>query len=123
ESERILSWGFRQFDNYVLFKPGEEVTTAEVWLGEEETVPLVGDQGVTVTLPRGARQEMKVTVGYDGPVPAPIQAGDRLAVLTVTAPGSDPVEVPLVAGAPVERLGPFGRLSVALTHMAGSALR
>ena len=41
ESERILSWGFRQFDNYVLFKPGEEVTTAEVWLGEQETVPLV----------------------------------------------------------------------------------
>jgi len=123
ESERILSWGFRQFDNYVLFKPGEEVTTAEVWLGEQETVPLVSDQGVTVTLPRGARQEMKVTVNYDGPVPAPVQAGDQLAVLTVSAPGVDPVEVPLVAGAPVERLGPFGRLSVALTHMAGSALR
>ena len=123
ESERILSWGFRQFDNYVLFKPGEEVTTAEVWLGEQETVPLVNDQGVTVTLPRSARQEMKVTVSYDGPVPAPIQAGDQLAVLTVSAPGVDPVEVPLVAGAPVERLGPFGRLSVALTHMASSALR
>jgi D-alanyl-D-alanine carboxypeptidase (penicillin-binding protein 5/6) len=123
ESERILSWGFRQFDNYVLFKPGEEVTTAEVWLGEQETVPLVSDQGVTVTLPRSARQEMKVTVNYDGPVPAPVQAGDQLAVLTVSAPGVDPVEMPLVAGAPVERLGPFGRLSVALTHMAGSALR
>lgn len=123
ESERILSWGFRQFDNYVLFKPNEEVTTAEVWLGEQETVPLVSSEGVTVTLPRSARQEMKVTVNYDAPVPAPIAAGDRLAVLTVTAPGVDAVELPLVAGAAVERLGPFGRLSVALTHMASSALR
>jgi D-alanyl-D-alanine carboxypeptidase (penicillin-binding protein 5/6) len=123
ESERILSWGFRQFDNYVLFKPGEEVTTAEVWLGEQETVPLVSPDGVTVTLPRSARQEMKVTVDYEGPVPAPIQAGDRLAVLTVSAPGVDAAELPLVAGASVERLGPFGRLSVALTHLAGSALR
>ncbi len=123
ESERILSWGFRQFDNYVLFKPNEEVTAAEVWLGEQETVPLVSSEGVTVTLPRSARQEMKVTVNYDGPVPAPIAAGDQLAVLTVTAPGVDAVELPLVAGAAVERLGPFGRLSVALTHMAGSALR
>lgn len=123
ESERILSWGFRQFDNYVLFKPNEEVTAAEVWLGEQETVPLVSSEGVTVTLPRSARQEMKVTVNYDGPVPAPIAAGDRLAVLTVTAPGVDAVELPLVAGAAVERLGPFGRLSVALTHMASSALR
>lgn len=123
ESERILSWGFRQFDNYALFAPNEEVTTAEVWLGEKETVPLVSPDGVTVTLPRSARQEMKVTVNYDGPVPAPIAAGDQLAVLTVTAPGVDAVQLPLVAGAPVERLGPFGRLSVALGHMAGSAMR
>jgi D-alanyl-D-alanine carboxypeptidase (penicillin-binding protein 5/6) len=119
ESERILNWGFRQFDNYALFKPGQEVTTAEVWLGQEATVPLVSAAGLTVTLPRNARPEMKVTASYDGPVPAPIKEGDRLAMLSVTAPGVDPVEVPLVAGASVERLGMFGRLGVALAHLAG----
>lgn len=119
ESERILNWGFRQFDNYALFKPGEEVTAAEVWLGQQQTVPLVSADGVTVTLPRNVRPEMKVTASYDGPIPAPIHEGDRLAMLSVSAPGVETTEVPLVAGASVERLGMFGRLGVALAHLAG----
>ena len=73
ESERILNWGFRQFDNYALFAPGEEVTQAEVWLGQQQTVPLVSGDDVIVTLPRSARADMKVTASYDGPIPAPMR--------------------------------------------------
>ncbi len=119
ESDRILSWGFRQFDNYALFKPGDEVTAADVWLGQQETVPLVSADGVTVTLPRNVRQEMKVTADYDGPIPAPIHKGDRLAMLSISAPEVETIQVPLVAGASVDRLGMFGRLGVALAHLAG----
>jgi D-alanyl-D-alanine carboxypeptidase (penicillin-binding protein 5/6) len=57
---------------------------------------------------------MKVSVAYEGPIPAPIKAGDRLARLTVTAPDVDPIEVSLVAAEDVERLGFLGRLSAAL---------
>ena len=57
---------------------------------------------------------MKVSVTYEGPIPAPFKAGDRLARLTVTAPGADPIEVPLVAAEGVERLGFLGRLGTAL---------
>jgi D-alanyl-D-alanine carboxypeptidase (penicillin-binding protein 5/6) len=117
ESERLMSWGFREFSNYPLFKAGDEVSTAEVWLGKAETVPLVVDQDLTVTLPNAARPEMKVSVAYDGPIPAPITEGDRLAVLKVSAPGVETVEVPLVAGASVEKLGFLGRLVAALKHL------
>ena len=34
ESERILDWGFREFNNYALFKAGETVTEAQIWMGE-----------------------------------------------------------------------------------------
>ena len=37
EAERLFSWGFREFDNYALFKTGEEVCTAEVWLGQAKS--------------------------------------------------------------------------------------
>ncbi len=117
EAERLISWGFREFDNYALFKAGDEIATAEVWLGRADTVPLVIERDLTVTLPQAARREMKVTVVYDGPVPAPIGAGDRLAVLRVTAPGAETVEVPLLAGGSVEKLGLFGRLLAALKHL------
>jgi D-alanyl-D-alanine carboxypeptidase (penicillin-binding protein 5/6) len=117
ESERLISWGFRDFDNYALFKAGEQVSTAEVWLGKAENVALVVDRDLTVTLPNAARSEMKVSVAYDGPIPAPITEGDRLAVLKISAPGVETVEVPLVAGNSVEKLGFFGRLFAAVKHL------
>ncbi len=117
EAERLMSWGFREFDNYALFKAGEEVSTAEVWLGKAENVALVVDQDLTVTFPNAARPEMKVSVAYDGPIPAPITEGDRLAVLKISAPGVETVEVPLVAGNSVEKLGFLGRLFAAVKHL------
>jgi D-alanyl-D-alanine carboxypeptidase (penicillin-binding protein 5/6) len=117
ESERLLEWGFREFDNYKLFAAGGVVTDADVWLGEEGSVPLVIEKDLTVTLPRKARGEMKVTATFEGPLPAPIAKGGRVAKVVVTAPGVDPVEVPLVAGADVGQLGIFGRLGAALKYL------
>ena len=114
ESARVLEWGFREFGNYTLFKAGDTVSEAEVWLGVEDTVPLVIQAELTVTLPRRARADMKVSVVYEGPAPSPIAAGDPIATLVVKAPDVPPVEVPLVAGADVDQLGLFGRLVSAL---------
>ncbi len=117
ESQKLLTWAFREFDNYALFKAGEQVEEAEVWLGESASVPLVLDQDVVVTLPRKARRKLSVSVRYDGPVPAPVAAGDQIATLVVTAPETEPVEVPLFAGAEVPKLGPFGRFTASLRQL------
>ena len=114
ESARIMAWGFREFANYKLVAAGEELDQATVWLGEDDTVPLVASQDLTVTLSRAARANMKVKVVYDSPIPAPIQAGDVVARLVVEAPNSKAVEIPLEAGQDVELLGVFGRLAAAL---------
>jgi D-alanyl-D-alanine carboxypeptidase (penicillin-binding protein 5/6) len=121
ESARLMEWGFREFDNYTLFKAGETVTEADVWLGSAPTVPLVIDDDLTVTLRRKARRGMKVTVTFDGPLAAPIAAGQALAKLTITAPDEASLEVPLVAGADVGRLGLFGRLGAALKFILWGA--
>jgi D-alanyl-D-alanine carboxypeptidase (penicillin-binding protein 5/6) len=117
EPERLLEWGFREFNNYTLFKAGDRVTEADVWLGQNMAVPLVIEADLVITLARKARLGMKVTVEYVGPIAAPIAKGDRLAKLVVTAPDRAPIEVPLVAGADVERLSLFGRLGAALGYI------
>jgi len=117
ESARLMDWAFREFGNYALFKPGEVVEQGEVWLGEKATVPLVIPDGLTVTLSRRARPDMKVTVSYDTVIPAPVKKGQEVARLTVSAPDTEPIEVPLVAGEDVERLGVFGRLTAALKYL------
>ena len=117
ESERLMSWGFREFDNYALFKAGDTVDEAPVWLGDEDTVPLVIAEDLKVTLPRNDRNGMQVSVVYDSPIPAPVPAGTEIAKLRVTWPGGVPVEVPLQAGAEVEQLGPFGRIAASVKFL------
>ena len=120
EAQRLLDHGFHEFENVQLFKAGEEVARAQVWYGETREVPLVSQRDILVTLPRTARANINVVVSYSGPVPAPIAQGQPLAVLRIGAPGAGPMEQPLVAGAPVEKLGVFGRLVFAIRHLTGS---
>ena len=117
ETERLIDWGFREFNNYALFKGGETVSEAEVWLGQSPKVSLVVEKDLVVTLPRKARTDMKVVVAIQAPVPAPINKGTAVAKLVVKVPGETPIEVPLVAGADVERLGFVGRIAAALKHI------
>ena len=117
ESERLLEWGFREFDNYALFKAGDAVTDAEVWLGKAPNIPLVIENDLTLTLPKSSRRKMVVKAIYETPIPAPVAKGDRVATLSISAPGVDAIEVPLVAGEGVKKLGLTGRLMAAVNYI------
>jgi len=117
ESEKLLDWGYREWGDYTLFKAGEKVSDADVWLGTQSTVPLISSRDFVVTLPHLSRDKMKVTVSYDGPLPAPIAKGAAVAKLSVEAPDVPTVEVGLDAAEPVERLGALGRIGAALHYL------
>ncbi len=121
ESERLLEFGYREFRNYTLFQKDESVIEADVWLGDSATVPLVVEDGLTITLPRKSRRKMEVTVNYESPIPAPLAKGARVATLVVNAPGTPTLEVPLVAGIDVEKLGPFRRIGAAISYIVFGA--
>ena len=116
EPERLLEWAFREFNNYALFKAGEKIEDAQVWLGQQPRVPMMIGKDVTLTIPRKARRKMKVSVTYKA-VPAPVAKGDVIGQLKVKVPGRDDMVVPLVAGADVARLGVIGRLWAALSNI------
>jgi D-alanyl-D-alanine carboxypeptidase (penicillin-binding protein 5/6) len=121
ETENLFEWAFREFENYNLFKMGDSVQTAAVWLGDAKSVPLVAGQDLLVTLPRRARQGMKVTAVYQEPIPAPIQKGQQVGKLVITAPGVETRELPLIAGESVRQLGPVGRVGAAVSYLVFGA--
>lgn len=117
ESRRLLDWGFREFDNYALFKGGETVESATVWLGDKPAVALVLEDDLTITLPRGRRTGMKVVVKYQGPVSSPIAKGQQVATLEISGPGFEPMSRPLHAAEDVGQLAFFGRISSAIRYI------
>ncbi|MEH6497054.1 MAG: D-alanyl-D-alanine carboxypeptidase family protein, partial [Pseudomonas marincola] len=117
ESDRILEWGFREFDNYALFKKGQEVAKARVWLGAKDLVPLHVEGDLNVTMSRKNRRSMQVKLVYNEPIPAPIIKGSPVARLVITAPDMEKIEVPLLASENVERPGVTKRVMAAISYV------
>ena len=122
ESQRLLQYGFRNFSHYPLFRAGETVDYAEVWLGGSATVPLVVSDDVAITMSRRQRAQMKVSIEYLNPVSAPIQKGQVVGELVVEMPERETVRTPLLAGGAIEEVGGFGKIGAAFQYMLfGSA--
>ena len=121
EGEKLLEWAFREFEDVTLFSAADTVEDAKVWLGTHSTVPLVGGQDLTITMPRQWRQSAKIEVRYESPILAPISRGEVLGKLMVSGQGVPAMEVPLLAGADVPRLGLPGRaMALVSRYVLGS---
>ena len=113
EAEKIVSWAFREFRTGTLYPAGAPIAEAEVWIGDAPTVGLAPVADVVVTAPFAQADAVAARIVYDGPVPAPIAAGDVIARLVVTAPGMEPVSHPLAATADVGAGGVLARVEAA----------
>jgi len=98
---------------------GKRVQTAEVQLGDKSEVGLVAPRDLAVTLPAGLGSDMKVQVVYNGPIKAPIKAGQHIADLIVSTPDMPAQTLPLVAESDVGEAGFFTRVWAGLRSLLG----
>ncbi len=116
EAARLMKWGFAATGIFPLLKAGDVVDSAAVWMGTAKTVPLVLKQDVTLAMTHEARSALRADVVLQEPTPAPIEAGQQIGHVRITAPGIEPQEIPLYAGNSVPPLGFLGRLGVKMRH-------
>ncbi len=110
ESAKLLDYGYREFGLYPVVRAGDILANPPVWLGTSSHVQIMAPQDLLVTLPRAARSALKAAATFDQPIPAPIQKGQKVGELTVSAPGMETKVLPLVASADVDQVGFFSRL-------------
>lgn len=119
EPARLLEYGYHEFNQYPLFKAGQKIAAAKVWLGQAPEVDVTVANDAVVTLPVTLRNQMKVSIEYNAPLPAPITKGQALGKAIINAPNITPVEVPLVAAADVPKQGFFAALFTKLGYLLG----
>lgn len=116
EAERLLIYGYRNFENKTIFSTGQEVAKADVWFGDAPKVPLLAASDIRLTAPKGDYGNIKLTVKYTGPLQAPVAKGQEVGTLSVKVGEREPQQIPLVAGADVAALSGFGRIAPALRY-------
>ena len=109
ESVSFMNWGFRAWQAKPIAAKGKQVATAEVQMGDASEVALVAGQDLKVTIPGGLAPELSAKVVYQGPIKAPIKAGQHIADLVITSPDVPAQHLPLVAANDVGEAGFFGR--------------
>lgn len=113
ESERIVTWAFRQFATKEIGAIGEPIAQAAVWMGAQRTVGLTTKGVPKILVPVTGLDNVTTSVTYLGPIEAPIKQGDEIAELVISAPGLPESRLPLVAAEDVERGGVVSRVRTA----------
>lgn len=109
ESQKLLNWGFQNFDAVRVQAKGQPSGDYQVWKGASDVVSGGVDQDLVVTVPRGQADKVVGEIERVQPLVAPLAAGERIGTLRVKLEGNVIAERPLVALQAVEQAGWFGR--------------
>ncbi len=122
EAERIATWAFRDFALKIVAKQGDRLADAEVWLGDRRTVGLVLGTDARLIVPAQGQSGVTAEVVYDGPIHAPLTAGQEVASLVVDVPGIGKRTLPLLAEADVPKGGFLARMGTAASQLMRQAV-
>jgi serine-type D-Ala-D-Ala carboxypeptidase (penicillin-binding protein 5/6) len=109
ESQKLLNWGFQNFDTVKLYSKGQVVQQPEVWKGSSSTVKIGFTQDVMVTVPKGVVGKMKPVLERKDPLVAPLPQNSQVGTLKMMVDGKPLLELPVVALEEVSQASIFGR--------------
>lgn len=81
ESQKLLNYGFRYFETVNLYQAGASLKRVRVWSGLHETLEVGLDEAVVLTVPRGAREQLKAEIELLPVIEAPVTQGQSLGTL------------------------------------------
>ena len=98
EAKKLLEWGFRNFEQRILFAEGQIIGSAKVFGGAERHGAAAWRRGWSrVMVPKSGGEKLIARIVYSGPVPAPVAQGQRIGALKVWRNDTVILEMPLKA--------------------------
>ena len=117
ESIKLLTYGLTNFDLVNISKSNVSLHKVDVWLGKENFVNVYTKQDIYKTIKKAKKKLLKVSIKYDGPVEAPIQKDEKVAVLKVVYDDNLIGEYDLLASKDVKKVNFFTRLLKSLNYL------
>lgn len=110
ESQKLLNWGFQNFDTVKLYAKGQAIATPQVWKGSQNQVKIGFMRDIYVTVPKGEAGKLKPVLERKDPLVAPIAQQSKVGSLKLmAADGKLVTELPVLALEQVNGASIFGR--------------
>ncbi|MEN3274812.1 MAG: hypothetical protein V7631_602 [Massilia sp.] len=109
ESQKLLNWGFQNFDTVKLYSKGQPIATPEVWKGAQDTVKIGFTNDILVTVPKGVAGKLKPVLERKDPLMAPLPRNGRVGTLRMMVDNKPLLVLPVVTLEEVQEASIFGR--------------
>lgn len=110
DSERLLNYGFRFYENVTLFQAKQPIKEATVFKGASKTLAIGPISPVQITLPKGQTAKVTINTKITQTITAPITANTKVGELTILLDNKPVKTVPLYALQSVPKGGMLTRL-------------
>ena len=115
DAQTLLNYGFAGY-TLVHVTPEQALPPIDVVLGSQDTVQPVLSGNTALLLPKDQAGALEQTVSLPPSVEAPVERGQQLGTLTITAGDEEVARLPLTAGEAVDRLT-WGQMVLRLVRM------
>jgi D-alanyl-D-alanine carboxypeptidase (penicillin-binding protein 5/6) len=97
EAKKMLEWGYRNFETRTLFAADTTLGYARVFGGSSRSVKLTSPKPVNVMVSKQGNDKLLARIVYNGPVRAPVTAGQKVGVIRVWRGENVAMEQPVYA--------------------------
>ena len=111
ESQKLLTYGFRNFETSTIYEESEIVKSAPLFYGVEEVISLGVSENVSVTIPRGSYEKLEAQIKVPKIIEAPVRKGDVLGELLLMMDEEAIYKTSVISLENYEQAGFFSRFS------------
>ena len=111
ESQKLLTYGFRNFETSIIYEESEIVKSAPLCYGVEEVISLGVSENVSVTIPRGSYEKLEAQIKVPKIIEAPVRKGDVLGELLLMMDEEAIYKTSVISLENYEQAGFFSRFS------------
>jgi D-alanyl-D-alanine carboxypeptidase (penicillin-binding protein 5/6) len=95
-AQKLLEYGFANFETHKLYSAGQEIDNARVWGGENEYARLGLTEDIYVTIPRGGYSKLAASMDVLAELAAPLVRGTTVGEVKISFDGAPVAKSPLV---------------------------
>src|ERR1700742_608839 len=95
EAKKMLEWGYRNFETKTLFAADATLGYVRVFGGESRSVKVTSPEAVKVMVSKQGNDKLIARLVYNGPIRAPVTAGQKVGVVRVWRGGNVAMESPV----------------------------
>jgi len=117
ESRKLLTWGLTNTETFEISKKNETIFEIETWLGKEKNVKASTKEDFYVTINKKDLKGFDVFLEYTGPLKAPIQKNEEVALIKIYNKKELLKSVPLYASEKLKKVNFIASILTSFNYM------